>query len=89
MAAVRVRRLKFEYRGFKLGYLETSYGCKAAWRSSFENSWNVSNLYADSNELEDVILLAKDCIDYQYKLEAREVEAGRKLTDKEFREYRD
>lgn len=72
--ALKVRSLNAPYRGFATGYVETSCGYKAAWRSSLEKGWSISRLIADSNELSDVLALAQDCVDEQYREEARQVE---------------
>lgn len=74
MAVPRIRSMNSEYRGFLLGCMETSYGYKAAWKSSLDKDWRISKEIADSNTPEDVKLLAHDCIDRQYRMEAAQIE---------------
>lgn len=76
--AVNVTPWPINYRGFQLGWYRGLYGFKAAWRSSFDRAWDIGHIYVDT--VEETQQLAKECIDWNYKLDAKEVELGRELT---------
>lgn len=76
MSAIKL--LDKTYRGFTIGYVEGLYGYRPAWRSSLENKWRESYVYADS--FDDIEVLARQCIDFQYKESAKEIEIGRAPT---------
>lgn len=67
-----------KYRGFELGWTLGLHGYLAAWRSSLDDGWCLGHVYVDVRE--ECGQLAKECVDYFYAQDAREVELGRKLT---------
>ena len=58
--------------------MESPHGYKAAWRSSLEENWVIGHIYVDDPI--EALRLAKECIDFNYRADALEVELGRKLT---------
>ena len=68
------------YRGFEIGRIIGLHGYKPAWRSIVPGSqWIEGYIYAH-DELDDLILLAKQCIDWRYNEYTLEVQLGRSLT---------
>jgi hypothetical protein len=82
---MRITPLNMTYRGFELGWYVglPGLGYKAAWRSSLEGKWREGHMYVDT--VEEIPELCRQCIDFQYRVEATEAALGRKLTINEFR----
>lgn len=67
------------YRGFQIAYANAFDGRKLhAIRSSLESEWIIGNIGVKT--IVEVIDLAKECIDYQYKVDVKVFEFGRALT---------
>jgi hypothetical protein len=76
---LNIKIFKKPYRGFQIGCTpHHSGGFRAAWKSSLEKKWTLSNTIA-SDRL-DAKRLAKVCIDFNCKVEAEETNLGRDLT---------
>jgi hypothetical protein len=75
--------LNVSYRGFLIGYLPNPHGFRPCWRSSMEDRWHEGHMLVDT--VCEIEKLAREIIDYQYRLEAMEMELGRKLELSELR----
>ena len=80
----RMKLFHWQYRGFATGYVQCDLpgsifghytGC---WKSSMDAGWHTGCVYKET--LEEVPKLIRDIIDYNYRIEAKEFELGRKLT---------
>lgn len=71
------------YRGFHLGWAiaRRGRGYIAAWRSSLESGWILGHIVVES--VEDVPGLARECVDFKYRMDVEEVILERKLTREE------
>lgn len=87
---MRVTPHNLNYRGFELGFSYQEPGGRpswhAAWRSMTlpargqryqDGGWNIAHVLA-RDEI-DTIRLARECIDYDYLVEAEEALEGRRL----------
>jgi hypothetical protein len=75
---MRIVPLNTSYRGFEIGYAVGIHGwLKACWRSSMETEWREGSIYVDG--VEEIDPLVRQCIDYNYRIEATEAVLGRRL----------
>lgn len=66
------------YRGFEIGRITGRHGYKPAWRIP-GREWVECFVIAD-DDFEDLVRLAKECIDFRYNEYALEAQIGRPLT---------
>lgn len=71
------------YRGFLIGYILGPNGYKARW---FHPSVGWCDGYILVNTLEEVVQIAQDCIDFQYKIQVFEVINDRQPTVAELKQ---
>lgn len=78
-----VKPMYASYRDFDIGVMTGLHGYLAAWRSTLkgEQLWTEGHIYVDT--LNEIIPLAKECIDFQLRIEVYERLLLRKLTLKE------
>ena len=76
-------RLNHCYRGFEIGYVEVPFGpglvgFTPTYSSSLDSGWVIARVAAQ--DMEHLVELAEEIIDFQYRCEAASLWMGRELT---------